>query len=233
MTLALGSCLRSNDAWGAGGRGLMVVEGPLRQAQGERTREAPLRRGVGDALPGAPLWIPAFAGTTVGGCGVWGVAGAAGGGGVRVPLRRDGRFANRPYEVWGVGDATGVWMGCPARRPFLPSISLGTNRLALPLWVPAFAGVTRDGGGTPGDRDAPAPRPCPGFPLSREGRWGVCGPVGAAGGGGPFDRLRANGFGKRACGGEWGMRWGTETPRAAPLWIPAFAGMTRVGECGW
>ena len=42
-----------------------------------------------------------------------------------------------------------------------------------------------------------------------------------------FDRLRANGFGKRAYDGEWGMRWGTETPRAAPLWIPAFAGMTR------
>ena len=50
MTLALGSCLRSNDAWGAGRRGLMVVEGPLRQAQGERTREARVRwgGGVGD-----------------------------------------------------------------------------------------------------------------------------------------------------------------------------------------
>ena len=44
-----------------------------------------------------------------------------------------------------------------------------------------------------------------------------------------FDRLRANGFGRRAFGGEWGMRWGTETPRASPLWIPAFAGMTRAG----
>ena len=34
----------------------------------------------------------------------------------------------------------------------------------------------------------------------------------------PFDRLRANGFGKRACGGEEGMRWGTETaPHRAPL----------------
>ena len=43
----------------------------------------------------------------------------------------------------------------------------------------------------------------------------------------PFDRLRANGFWRRACGGEWGMRWGTETPRASPLWIPAFSGMTR------
>ena len=28
------------------------------------------------------------------------------------------------------------------------------------------------------------------------------------------------------------MRWGTETRRAASLWIPAFAGMTLVGECG-
>ena len=30
----------------------------------------------------------------------------------RVPLRRDGRFANRPYDgVWGVGNATGVGSG--------------------------------------------------------------------------------------------------------------------------
>ena len=36
-----------------------------------------------------------------------------------------------------------------------------------------------------------------------------------------FDRLRANGFGRGAGGGEWGMRSGTETPRAAPLpWVP-------------
>ena len=48
----------------------------------------------------------------------------------------------------------------------------------------------------------------------------------------PFDRLRANGLGLRPCDGVWGMRWGTETPRAAPLWIPAFAGMTRVVEAG-
>ena len=50
MTLALGSCLRSNDACGAGRRGLMAVEGPLRQAQGERIWEARVRwgGGVGD-----------------------------------------------------------------------------------------------------------------------------------------------------------------------------------------
>ena len=42
-----------------------------------------------------------------------------------------------------------------------------------------------------------------------------------------FDRLRANGFGRRAFDGELGVRWGMETPLASPLWIPAFAGMTR------
>ena len=63
-------------------------------------------------------------------------------------------------------------------------------------------------------------------PYDRGGAHEGGGDAGAAGGGGPpscalrtgFDRLRANGFGKRACGGEWGMRWGTETPpRRAPL----------------
>ena len=78
----------------------------------------------------APLWIPAFAGTTMGG--VWGLAGAVCGGGVGVPLRRDGWFANRPYEVWGVGEATGVWVGV---------------RRAAPLWIPAFAGTTMGGCG--------------------------------------------------------------------------------------
>ena len=66
MTLALGSCLRSNDAWGAGRRGLMVVEGPLRvpsgQAQGERIWEVRVRWGVGDAMwdGDAPRRAPAL-----------------------------------------------------------------------------------------------------------------------------------------------------------------------------
>ena len=48
-----------------------------------------------------------------------------------------------------------------------------------------------------------------------------------------FDRVRANGFGRGACGGEWGMRCGTETPRAAPLpWVPARAGTTMGGVVG-
>ena len=67
------------------------------------------------------------------------------------------------------------------------------------------------------------------------------GDAGAGGGGRPpssalrtgFDRLRASGFGRGACGGVWGMRWGTGVGVPRPLWVPAFAGMTVVGECGW
>ena len=64
-----------------------------------------MRRGT-ETPRAAPLWIPAFAGKTVGVCGP---ASDGGGGGVRVPLLRDGRFeglrvigiANRPYGVVG------------------------------------------------------------------------------------------------------------------------------------
>ena len=106
-----------------------------------------------------------------------------------------------------------------------------------------------------GDGDGPSPRTCPGFPLSRERRWGgAVGRAGAGGGGGPFDRLRANGISKRACDvGWWGRaaarrtsgyrlspvrRWRVwevreaEARRAAPLpWVPAKAGTT-VGGSG-
>ena len=170
MTLVLGSCLRSNDAWGAGRRGLMVVECPLRVPSGQASTgsgrtdlgSAPTTgsrgcNGVGVGMPcPAPLWIPAFAGKTIGvwgaardgdapvhrpcpgfpqrrerrwGCagrtmGVCGPASAGGHGGVKVPLRRDGRFANRPYGGLGeLGMRRGFGWGCPARRPsgFLPA----------------------------------------------------------------------------------------------------------------
>ena len=49
----------------------------------------------------------------------------------------------------------------------------------------------------------------------------------------PQHRLRANEFGKRSCRGEWGMRWGTGVPCAAPLpWVPARAGTTMGGVVG-
>ena len=63
-------------------------------------------------------------------------------------------------------------------------------------------------------------------PYDRGGAHEGGGDAGAAGGGGPpssalrtgFDRLRANGFGKRACGGEEGSGMGDEdAPRRAPL----------------
>ena len=50
---------------------------------------------------------------------------------------------------------------------------------------------------------------------------------------GPSTGSGRTGFGRGACGGEWGMRWGTETPRAAPLpWVPARAGTTMGGVVG-
>ena len=128
-----------------------------------------------------------------------------------------------------------------------------------PPGAPLDTGFRRyDGGGCGkyGSRRRPAPRPCPGFPRKRERRWeGCAGRAGAGGGGGPFDRLRANGISKRACDvGWWGRaaarrtsgyrlspvrRWRVwevreaEAPRAAPLpWVPAFAGTTVGGACG-
>ena len=131
--------------------------------------------------------------TLVGECGkddggVWGSARAAGGGGVRVPLRRDGRFANRPYEVWGVGEATGVWVGV---------------RRAAPLWIPAFAGTTMGGCGAAGGVGGGVR-----VPLRRDGRfanrpydgesgkrWGTRWGCGAAGGGGWGRDFRFDGAG--------------------------------------
>ena len=50
--------------------------------------------------------------------------------------------------------------------------------------------------------------------------------------GGPSTGSGRTDLGSAPTVGELGMRCGMETPRAAPLWIPAFAGMTLVGECG-
>ena len=88
---------------------------------------------------------------------------------------------------WGVGDA----MGWETPR-------------AAPLWIPAFAGMTRAGEGV----------------RAGEGWW--------------WRRALRQAQGERIW--EARVRWGVgdamgwETPRASPLWIPAFAGMTRAGE---
>ena len=52
---------------------------------------------------------------------------------------------------------------------------VGACRRPAHLWIPAFAGTTIAGVGSRRSGDAPAPGPCPGFPLSRERRLGVCG----------------------------------------------------------
>ena len=181
----------------------------LRQAQGERTREAPLRRGVGDVwgaeTPRAShLWIPAFAGMTrVGECGKderWGRPRAA-------PL---------PWVPARAGTTMGGVMGCVGARG----------------WCQGGGPLSRAGG----SRTAPTT----GVGRTRAGVMRellvVEGPSSALRTG--FDRLRANGFGRGACGGVWGMRWGAETPRAAPLpWVPVFTGTTmggvRAGKRWW
>ena len=155
---------------------------------------------------------------------VAGASALARGARVRVgePALAGGRFANRPYDRGGAesGECAGAPFVCPQDRPFdrLRANGFGKSRVR---W-----GV----GDAMGDGDAPRCAPALGSRIHGNDD-GVVG-VGEGWWWGPFDRLRANGFGKCACGREWGMRWRTETPRAAPLWIPAFAGMTRVGECG-
>ncbi len=118
---------------------------------------------------------------------------------------------------WGMGDAMGDG-DAPRRAPALGSRESGNDdggcggmrwREGLVSgWGPALAG------GRFANR-----------PYDRGGAHEGVGDAGAAGGRPPSsalrtgsNRLRANGFGRGACGGVWGMRWGTETPRArAPL----------------
>ena len=93
----------------------------------------------------------------------------------RVPLSRDGRFANRPYGdglrpvfAWRCGREHSP---PGARSPF--DFPQG-ERAPLPLWIAAFAGVTRRGRGSP--HANPPTLPCPsGYRLS---------PVRRGGGGG-------------------------------------------------
>ena len=196
---------------GGGGSSRCGLGTALREPQGDRNRESPLRRGAGESgmrwglvagLPrSAPLWIPASAGTTMGGIRAdefcWRRRG-------EFPLRRDGRFANRPYDgVWGVGDAMGVSGGA---APLSAPLDTGFRRyddggyssrrvlLEAEGGVPAAAGRAiresplrrgvgsrgRDGGWWWGCRT----RRTSGYRLPPVRRWGVFGPVGAAGGGG-------------------------------------------------
>ena len=79
-----------------------------------------------------------------------------------------------------------------------------------------------------------APRPAPALGSRFRGNDGgrVCGTRGSCGGGGPFDRLRANGISKRACDVGW---WGsvpaiTVGVRAGPA--PLDTGFRRYDDGG-
>ena len=73
-------------------------------------------------------------------------------------------------------------------------------------------------------RRCAVPDPCMRVPWGEGSRGVGVGARGSCQGGAPssalrtgFDRLRANGFGRGAGGGEWGMRWGDgDAPRRAP-----------------
>ena len=174
----------------------------LRQAQGERCREAALRRGVGEAIgegdapPRAPLGSclrrnDARGGVREGRWWVWGSASAAGGGG-RSRCGGTGGSRTAPTRFGESGKRLGFGWGAPPGAP----LDTGFRRYD--------DGGVRGGGGC----------------------WWGGAPSSALRTG--FDRLRANGVGERPYDGEGG----TEAARAAPLWVPAFAGMTLVGECG-
>ena len=189
---------------------------------------------VGDAPPRAPALDSRFRGNDDGGVGA---RGSCQGGGCTAPRPCPGfpLSRERRWGSWREGFVSGWGMHRPAPLPWIPAFA-GTTMGALargvrsgwgmhrpaPLpWIPAFAGTTMgdaegfvSGWGRTG--------PCPGFPLSRERRWGrlrrgsgwgmQAAPEDGPGNdrGAPFDRLRANGcgFGKGACRGVAGSREG-------------------------
>ena len=195
------------------------------------------RAGAGGGVPppGA-LWIPAFAGTTMAG-----VGSSRGGGAPRRAPALGSRFRENDGGR-GVRDTREL------------VVAEGTAP------APLDSCLCRNDAST---ETAPRPRPCPGFPLSRERRWGernlrerAC----DAGFGGGAAARRTSGYrlspvrrwrvwevretetaprrapalGSRESGNDGG--WGAvplagtvSGYRTPPLWIPAFAGMTRRG----
>ena len=137
-------------------------------------RLSPVRRwrvwevGEAEAPRAAPLpWVPAKAGTTVGG-GCAGRAGAVGGGGPRpAPLpwvpafarTTEGGVCGTRGSCWwrrALRQAQGERRGCEAR---LRCGLVGACRRPAHLWIPAFAGTTMAGVGS--SRGGGAPRRAP------------------------------------------------------------------------
>ena len=161
--------------------------------------------GVGGGVPHLAAPLGAFAGTTVAGVRVskccWCRAGVP-----RPRLESPLRWGG------GVGDARGWWglPGAPLDTGFRRYADGGCAGRRVLL----VSGGSPAAGGTGDSRIAPTT----GWGGAR-GR-GSC-LRGSDTCGRPFDRLRANGGGKRACGGEEGMRWGGRR-RPAPRPGPGF-----------
>ena len=137
----LDSCLRRNDGGNDCGRvrderGLRA----LRQAQGERNLEARLRCGlVGACRRPAHLWIPAFAGTTIGG-----VGSSRGGGAPRRAPALGSRFRTR-WEDGGTAPRRAPALGSRFRGNdgggcAVPLAGAVSGYRTPPLWIPAFEG---------------------------------------------------------------------------------------------
>ena len=164
------------------------------------------------------------------------------------------RYAGRSVVVGGraAPPGTALWGYGP---PFTPFESLRTGfafpqrertprpRAALPLWVSALAGMTREGEGGrspiltfPPEGEGIPRDPAPLGSCIRGNDNGGCEPAGVAGGGGGGPAAAGRALREaplRWGGGELGWRRGlvvgVRRP-ATPLWIPAFAGMTTGGQ---
>ena len=139
----------------------------LRQAQGERIWEARVRWGVGDAMGwetprAAPLWIPAFAGMT------------RAEGPLRVPSGQastgSGRTDLGGAPLVGSGGAMG-----DGDAPRLAPLDSCLRRNDAHEGVREIRGAQME--------TSPRLAPAPGFPLSRERRWGCGGLARVAGDG--------------------------------------------------
>ena len=153
---------------------------------GELARGARVR--VGDAPPRAPALDSRFRGNDDGGVGA---RGSCQGGGCTAPRPCPGfpLSRERRWGSWREGFVSGWGMHRPAPLPWIPAFA-GTTMGALargarvrvgdaPPRAPAldsrFRGNDDGGVGARGSCQGggcTAPRPCPGFPLSRERRWG-------------------------------------------------------------
>ena len=145
----------------------------------------------------------------------------------------DSRFRGNDGREAGIGGwSDGVW-------------GEGVPRSA-PLWIPASAGMTREGAGMGGCVDgawggsAPLRAPLDSCLRRNDGRgreWAVAATV--FGEGSPFPGLRSGGLPRPWIPAFAGMEaeelgdghcnWGNGCPAPPPLWIAACAGMTR----GW